>query len=244
MTTTTTTHCADAQGSLQATRRMIDAPTRMFHWMLAICFVGAYATSEGERWRLVHITLGYTMIGLVGFRLVWLLLGPKPARWTAWAARFRALLGSIRSAKVGQFRWSALQVGFNSLAVVALVLTAVVATASGYVLDQEWLGDWFEEVHEFAGNALLGFVLVHLALVLLGAFIQSANPLTLMLTGKAPGKGPDLITRNRVWLAVLMLVAVMGFGWMQWRNAPEQLPVTEMLTAPSHHGSGDHDDDD
>lgn len=244
MTTTTTTHGADAQASLQPARRMIDAPTRMFHWLLAICFVGAYSTSDGERWRLVHITLGYTMIGLVGFRLVWLLLGPKPARWTAWAARYRALIGSIRSAKVGQFRWPALQVGFNSVAVTALVLTVVLTTASGYVVDQEWLGDWFEEVHELAGNALLAFVLLHLALILMGAIIQSSNPLKLMLTGKAPGRGPDLVTRNRVWLAVLMLAAVLGFGWMQWQSAPDQSSAVDLVNPSGRHAAGDHDDDD
>ena len=82
--------------------RVWDPFVRVFHWLLALCFVGAYATSEGERWRLVHITLGYTMIGLIGFRLVWLLVGPKPSRWTAWAARFRALIGSVKAAQGGQ----------------------------------------------------------------------------------------------------------------------------------------------
>lgn len=90
MTTTSVSAVSDNQA--QPTRRMMDAPTRAFHWVLALCFVGAYATSEGERWRLVHITLGYTMIGLIGFRLVWLLVGLRckqgstPWRlWLCWA---------------------------------------------------------------------------------------------------------------------------------------------------------------
>lgn len=48
-------------------RRVTDAPTRMFHWLFALCFVGAYATADGEHWRLLHVTLGYTMAGLLGF---------------------------------------------------------------------------------------------------------------------------------------------------------------------------------
>lgn len=242
MTTTSVSAVSDNQA--QPTRRMMDAPTRVFHWVLALCFVGAYATSEGERWRLVHITLGYTMIGLVGFRLVWLLVGPKPSRWTAWSARFRALIGSIKAAQGGQFRWPALQTGLNTLAIVALLGTVILTTASGYVLDQEWLGDWFEEVHEVAGNALLVVVLGHLALVLVGAVIKSDNPLRLMLTGRAPGRGPDLVSRNRVWLAALMLAAVSGFWWMQWQGAPASSSGGDVQAEQSDSSDDDHDDDD
>ena len=54
-----------AQTSAAPVRRITDAPTRMFHWLFALCFVGAYATADGEHWRLLHVTLGYTMAGLV-----------------------------------------------------------------------------------------------------------------------------------------------------------------------------------
>lgn len=241
MTTTSVSAVSDRQS--EPSRRMIDAPTRAFHWLLALCFVGAYATSEGERWRMVHITLGYTMIGLVGFRLIWLLLGPKPARWTAWMARFRALVGSLKAAQAGQFKWPALQTGLNTLAIVALLGAVMLTTASGYVLDQEWLGDWFEELHEVAGNALLAFVLGHLALVLLGAIIKSDNPLRLMLTGRTPGRGPDLVARNRLWLGALILAAVLGFWWMQWQSSPAGTSTGDAPVLSSHQAR-DHDDDD
>lgn len=231
-------------GSAPATRRMVDAPTRVFHWLLALCFVGAYATSEGERWRLVHITLGYTMIGLVGFRAIWLWLGPRPSRWTAWAARFRALGHAVQAMKAGQFKWPALQMGANTLAIAAMLAVVVATTASGYVLDQEWLGDWFEEVHEFAGNALLGLVLAHIGLVLTSLWLKSANPLRLMLTGRAPGRGPDLVERNRVWLGALMLAAVLAFWWTQWQGAPNTAASSESwmqsLMSPDGKGHGHH----
>ena len=35
-----------------------DAPVRVFHWLMVVCFAGAYLTSESETWRLVHVTLG------------------------------------------------------------------------------------------------------------------------------------------------------------------------------------------
>ena len=61
-------------------RRTVDAPTRMFHWLFALSFLGAYLTSDGERWRMLHITLGYTMAGLLAFRVLYGLWGPPQAR--------------------------------------------------------------------------------------------------------------------------------------------------------------------
>lgn len=59
-----------------------DAPVRVFHWLMVLSFAGAYLTAESERWRLAHVTLGYTMAGLVGLRLVWGLIGTRYARFS------------------------------------------------------------------------------------------------------------------------------------------------------------------
>ena len=58
-------------------RRVVDAPTRMFHWLFALSFVGAYVTADSEQWRLLHVTLGYAFAGLLGFRVLYGLLGPR-----------------------------------------------------------------------------------------------------------------------------------------------------------------------
>jgi cytochrome b len=39
-----------------------DAPVRVFHWLLAASFIGAFVSAESERWRLLHVTLGYTVV--------------------------------------------------------------------------------------------------------------------------------------------------------------------------------------
>ena len=67
--------------SVVPSRLVTDAPTRMFHWLFALSFVGAYLTADGERWRLLHVTLGYTMAGLLGFRVLYGLLGHALLAW-------------------------------------------------------------------------------------------------------------------------------------------------------------------
>ena len=73
-------------------RRVKDAPTRITHWLMAICFFVAYITSEGETFRLLHVTMGYTLFGLVVFRLIYGIVGPRQARIAAATARGQRLL--------------------------------------------------------------------------------------------------------------------------------------------------------
>ena len=59
---------ADAAAPAPATGprvRVWDAPVRVFHWLMALSFAGAWITADSERWRALHVTLGYTVGGLV-----------------------------------------------------------------------------------------------------------------------------------------------------------------------------------
>jgi hypothetical protein len=53
----------DAVGATGRVRQAImvwDMPVRVFHWLLVICFTGAWISSEGERWALIHYAFGYS----------------------------------------------------------------------------------------------------------------------------------------------------------------------------------------
>ena len=67
MNTSSPTLPFPSRATAAPTRRVIDAPMRMFHWLFALCFVGAYASADGEHWRMLHVTLGYTLAGLLLF---------------------------------------------------------------------------------------------------------------------------------------------------------------------------------
>lgn len=54
-----------------------DLPTRVFHWALAASFAGAYILAEKDPARSLHVMFGYTVLGLVAFRLVWGLIGSR-----------------------------------------------------------------------------------------------------------------------------------------------------------------------
>lgn len=231
-------------------RRVTDAPTRLFHWLFALCFVGAYLTADGERLRLLHVTLGYTLAGLLGFRVLYGLFGPRQARLTAlWAkvAPAAQWLRALRTAAVGTaagapVNWRQGQNLAMGLAIVALLLTVAPLTLSGYATYNDWGGEWLEDLHETLGEAMLWLVLAHLGLLLLLSVLRRKNQALPMLTGRVDGPGPDLARHNHGWLAALLLAAVLGYWAWEWQQAPASPPASAWLER-EHDGDGHWDDD-
>ena len=226
-----------AHASAQAaalTRRVVDAPTRVFHALFALSFLGAYLTAEGERLRLLHVTLGYTMAGLLVSRVLYGLVGPRHARLsgllrktTGLAPWLNSVWGAWRQSATTPVNWRQGQNLLMALAIVSLLALVAPLTLSGYGTYNEWGdflgGDWLGEVHELIGNTFLAVVLCHVGLVVLLSVLRRKNMAAQMLTGRVEGPGPDLVKRNLVWLAALVLVAVIGFWTWQWQQSPEGL---------------------
>lgn len=233
-------------------RRVTDAPTRMFHWLFALSFLGAYLTADGERWRLLHVTLGYTMIGLLAARVLYGLVGPRQAglglMWRKLAnlpTWLRSLTSMRSAASLGDVNWRQGQNLLMALAVVSLLIMTVPLTLSGYATYNEWGdflgGDWIEEVHEFFGNAFLAVVLAHVGLIVALSVWRRKNQALPMLTGRTEGAGPDLVKHNHLWLAALVLMAVLAFWAWEWQQSPHGLIPGK---GQAHVSAQDDEDDD
>jgi cytochrome b len=264
--TRTSTMDGTAHGPAQAaapspparTRRVVDAPVRMFHALFALSFFGAYLTAESERFRALHVTLGYTLAGLLAFRVLYGLLGPRPAglalMWRklggapAWLRSMATELAQRRPPGWAGLPWRQGQNLLMALAVLALLALALPLTLSGIAGHNEWGGriaaDALEEVHEFFGHAMLAVVLLHVALVVALGVLRRRNMALPMFTGRTEGAGPDLVTRNRAGLAALVLLAVVAFGAWQWQAAPQGLLPAATDAGDRHHGQGGRAEDD
>ena len=200
--------------------RVWDAPVRVFHWLLALSFAGAYLTAERETWRLVHITLGYTLGGLIVFRLVWGVVGTRYARFSSFVRGPQAVLRYLRSLPGGHPEHS---VGHNpagALAIVLLLALGLGIVASGWAVYNDVGGDWLADVHETVANAMLVVVLVHLAGVLSASWMHHENLVRAMVTGFKSGAAVDGIRATWRTVAVAVLLSVLGFWWFQWQSAP------------------------
>lgn len=215
-----------------------DAPVRVFHWLLVLSFFGAYFTAESERWRLVHVTLGYTAGGLVAFRLLWGLIGTRHARFASFVrgpAAVKRYLGTLLHGRPEH------HTGHNpagALAIVGLLALTCVTVVLGWATYSELGGDWLEEGHELAGNVMLALVGVHVAAVLVASWLHRENLVRAMVTGRKLGTPTDGIRSAWGALAALMLAAVLGFWWWQ-SQTPLPAGGADQPTAVRKH----HDDD-
>ena len=224
----------------------------MFHWLFALSFLGAYLTADGEHFRLLHVTLGYTLAGLLVFRVLYGLLGPRQAGlgvlWRKLSGA-PAWLRSLRTApSLSAINWRQGQNLLMALAVFSLLALVVPLTLSGYGTYNDWGdflgGDWLEEVHEFVGEAFLLVVLTHLALIVGLSVLRRKNQALPMLTGRVAGPGPNLVQKTRVWLAALLLIAVLAYGAWEWQQSPNGLVSFKAISGAMAGDRDDHDDDD
>lgn len=230
-------------------RRITDAPTRMFHWLFALSFVGAYLTADGERWRMLHVTLGYTLAGLLAFRVLYGLFGPRQARLGLLWRKLTGVPDWLRSlrgaASLSAIPWRQGQNLLMALAVAVLMVLVLPLTLTGYATFNEWGvfpgEDWLGELHEFVGESMLVVVLAHLALIAALSLLRRRNMASPMLTGRLEGPGPNPVPHNRVWLAALLLVAVLAYGAWEWQQSPRGLiPVNAWgQIAPADAGDDD-----
>jgi len=192
-----------------------DLPTRAFHWLLALSFAGAFLTAESERFRDIHVMLGYTMLGLIGFRLVWGLVGTRYARFGSFLfgpAAVRDYLKSLLTLRPQHY------LGHNpagSWAIWLILLLGVVTGASGYAVYSDFGGEMLEELHEGAANFMLAVIVVHVAGVLVSSLVHRENLVKAMITGYKNGE-PALGIRSAHWLMAVGMVAGVAALWMKF----------------------------
>jgi cytochrome b len=214
---------------------------RVFHWLLVLSFAGAYLSAESESWRLLHVTLGYTLGGLVAFRLVWGLVGTRYARFANFVRGPQAVLTYLRSLRKGQPQHHLGHNPAGAVAIVLLLLASVAVVGSGWAIYNDVGGEWLSELHDIAANSMLLVVAIHVAGVLVASRLHRENLVRAMVTGQKNGAPADGIRRTRAALAVLLVLAVLGYWWLQWQSAPE--PVIGPVSSGSAKYQA-HDNDD
>jgi cytochrome b len=85
--------------------RVWDLPTRLFHWALVVCVVGALVTVKlGGNWMQWHLNFGITTLALLVFRVIWGLVGPRYARFSSFLPSVRATWDHVCSASTSTQR--------------------------------------------------------------------------------------------------------------------------------------------
>ena len=173
--------------------RVWDLPTRIFHWSLASAFLVAFVTSESEKLRDIHVIAGYSLAGLIGFRILWGFVGGAHSRFADFLPTPGKVVDYLKSLLRGRPQH---YVGHNPAGAVAIFLLlafGLVAATSGYAAYNEIGGHFMEELHEAAANGMMALVIIHVAGVIVSSWLHHENLVRAMITGwKRPG--PDQVS--------------------------------------------------
>ena len=118
------------------TVRVWDLPTRLFHCALVACVIGLVITANvGGNWMNWHLRLGYTVLSLLLFRLVWGFVGGHWSRFSSFIYGPGTVLAYLRGDARPEH-----QVGHNPLgmlSVLALLFILLAQVGTGLIADDE-----------------------------------------------------------------------------------------------------------
>lgn len=159
--------------------RIWDLPTRLFHWTLVVCVVGALVTVKlGGNWMQWHLNFGIATLALLVFRMIWGLLGPRYARFSSFLPSLRAAWTYLRNGSATTRRHA----GHNPLgawSVYALLGVLLVQASTGLfssddimvqgplsVLVSNELVAQLTSVHKLGEVAIFSLIGLHLVAIL------------------------------------------------------------------------------
>lgn len=215
--------------------RIWDLPTRLFHWLLALCVIGLVTTAQlGQmEW---HFRLGYAVLTLLLFRILWGVFGGRWSRFSAFVYSPASLWRYLRGR--GDAHHDAGHTPTGALSVFALLLFLLAQVGTGLFSDDEIaasgplarlasgdlvsLATWYHR--EVGKRVLIVLVLLHVLAVLYYLWRKHRNLLRPMLTGDKelaealPASRDD--AGSRLLATVLLSLSAGAVALLLWLTAP------------------------
>lgn len=160
-----------------------DMPLRMFHWALVLLFAANALIVDHDS--ATHLYIGYAIVALVAFRLIWGMAGTRHARFASFPPSIEGALGQIKDMTTGRKTVHTGHTPLGALMIYNLLLTLAVIGLSGYLMttDMFWGTEWTAELHEAAVTWAEFSVVAHIAAVIYESLRTGVNLPRAMVTG-------------------------------------------------------------
>jgi len=161
-----------------------DPLVRLIHWSLALTIlINSVFTEEESK---LHEWVGYVALGLVAVRLLWGLIGTRPARFTAFPPSPARALRHLGALAKGDKTVHLSHNPIGALMVYNIWATVVALGLTGYMMGTvTFFGmEWVEEVHEAAFGWLIFSVALHVAGVFFDAWRSGVPLVKAMVDGR------------------------------------------------------------
>ena len=210
---------------LETERQVWDLPVRIFHWSLVLAVVAAFVTNKlGVRYFKYHVWAGYAVIVLVGFRLVWGLVGTRHARFWNFLHGPSETLTYARDIVAGKDRHYPGHNPLGALMVLALLGALGLQAVFGLFGNDEIfnagplagavsknLSLTLTSIHRQLFYWLAAGVALHVLAVVAHKVFRNENLARAMVTGRKPAEvvpPQEAIHSSKIWLAVVLAEAV------------------------------------
>ena len=210
-----------------------DLPLRLFHWLFAISILASWYTSEQEGEMIErHMQLGYFILGLVLFRLIWGFAGTKHSRFSQFFPTPSKLFNHLRTSPEKYPGHNPL----GSLMVFFMIFLILLQAISGLFINDDifssgpYYGTLSAEmetlmkyIHHTAFNFMIGAITFHILAILYYRFKLKIDLITPMITGKKPEHeiNNNNISHSKIVTAIVIAIGVATFVyWLVVINAP------------------------
>lgn len=178
--------------------RVWDLPTRIFHWSLVIltgfCLVSGHI---GGNAMISHLRCGKVILFLLGFRLIWGVLGSAPSRFSTFIKGPEKVWAYIKTLPEKRSRSN---LGHNPLggwSVAAMLITLLIQTLTGLFSNDDiflegpltpWISksmsDWLTLAHKANQKILIVLAVTHIAAICFYWIYKRENLVWPMITGR------------------------------------------------------------
>jgi cytochrome b len=250
----------------QTRKRLVwDLPLRAFHWLLAVSIFAAWGTAQlGFAWMYWHMRLGYWIMGLLFFRVIWGFVGPIHARFTSFIRGPKTVMGYMRGfGRAGEVPRSAGHNPLGGLMVILMLSLLGIQACTGLFAtdDITWSGPYAGLVSDSTASQLTGLhhlnfnfiwaaIALHLAAILYYAMVRKNNLVPAMLTGWKPAEDVpvgEAIDSSQLWKAAVVIAVSWGLVYWILSAAPPTARQTQawasfvsassIICLDSRHGS-------
>lgn len=213
-----------------------DIYTRLWHWLLAGGIFFQWLSGEVLDDQMQnHALMGYSLLGMMIFRLCWGFIGPESIRFSRFVPSWSSLTGYLSKTD------NAIYVSHNplgALAVIAFIGLITLQALSGFFMEDEifftgpfynWLSEnttaAIADIHDLAFTGILLLIAIHIIAVLYHRFKQEPFIVKAMVTGNKPLTNPfqPLSTMQlnlRAWLcigvSIIIIWSMVNYlpGWL------------------------------
>lgn len=205
-----------------------DLPVRLFHWAIVALIFAAWLTQELGRMDL-HMWVGYMILTLLLFRIVWGFVGSDTARFSRF---LRSPIAGLRHLSQLRRREPDYEIGHNAAGgwmVLAMLALIGVQTGTGLFsnddgdtegplmhLVSKGQSDWLSHIHYLSFKAIEAAIVLHVLAIFIYAVLKRQNLVGPMVTGTKlmplDAAAPRLV--SGLWALVTLAAAAGAVTWV------------------------------